>query len=132
MVSRIVEVMAVTVLALAGSACSGSASSGGAPRPTTTVAGTVAGSSVPEPQPRAQTGSARLAVCDTDYRTVQTSVKLFRAGESAEPTSIRDLVPMYLHQTPSRWMIEIGPDGVAQILPTPAGVAAGCTVPVDR
>ena len=125
---RIVEVMAVAALALAGSACSGSGSSDGAARPTTTVAG----SSAPEQQPRAQAGSARLAVCDTEYRTLQTSIELFRAGESAEPTSVHDLVPMYLHETSSRWMIETGPGGVAQILPTPAGVAAGCTVPVGR
>jgi hypothetical protein len=72
---------------------------------------------------------ASSAACQTDYDTLETAVETYRVAEDAEPKTIDDIVPAYLREAPPEWKIATGPDAKAQIVPTAAGIRAGCKAP---
>lgn len=75
----------------------------------------------------ARTNSAIAARCQTDLRTVQTAIQAYRAVHDEAPSSMADLVGDMLSEAPEEWDLgPVGPDGLPTVVPTEAGVAAGC------
>lgn len=113
------------VLAVGLGACSGSDAS-----PAEKAKAGYAAKTKAEVQDRAsQESAARGAACSGDLAALRQAIGVYEVAEQAEPTTMADLVPTYLHDAPAEYQIAAGPDGKPVITLTAAGTAASCPAP---
>lgn len=127
---RLMVVLMLGASVLGGGACASGGSGGAVSGGSTTDAPSLAGGkTAAEQKAQIDNGktSARSAQCTTDRQTIEIGIQAYRAMNDAAPTTMADLVPELLKEASELWELgPVGPDGNPTVVPTEAGVAAGC------